>query len=132
MSTNDPIADFVTRIRNASGAKKKFVDVPWSKQKERLAGLLKDKGLVSHYLTNVLGTVGTIRIYLKYSQGRKSVIQGLKRISRPGCRIYIDHKKIPYFYSGFGVPVISTSKGLMSGDEARKAHCGGELLFLVW
>ena len=132
MSTNDPIADFLTRIRNASGAKKKFVDVPWSKQKERLANLLKDKGLVSHILTNVTGTIGTIRIYLKYTTGRRSVIQGVKRVSRPGCRIYIDHEKIPYFYSGFGVPVLSTSKGIMAGDEARKAHCGGELLFLVW
>lgn len=132
MNTSDPIADFLTRIRNASSAKKKFVDIPWSKQKERLATILKEKGLVSSILTNVNGTIGMIRVYLKYTQGRTSVIQGLKRVSKPGCRIYIGHEKIPYFYAGYGVPVISTSKGIMAGDEARQANCGGELLFLVW
>ena len=132
MNLSDPIADFLTRIRNASAARKRFVDIPWSKIKESFAGILKEKGMVESFQVNVKGSIGTLRIYLKYFAGRKAVINGIKRVSKPGARKYVTKEEIPTFFGGLGIPVLSTSKGVMTGDVAHNEAVGGELLFLVW
>jgi small subunit ribosomal protein S8 len=133
MAFSDPIADFLTRIRNSIQAQQKYVDIDWSKMKERLAEVLKSNGFIESYLVKVDETHrGTIRIFLKYSTGRKPVIQGLKRISKPGLRKYVSHQEIRPFYGNTGLSLVSTSQGVMSGDEAREKKIGGELLCLVW
>jgi len=133
MAVNDPIADFLTRIRNATKAQHRFVDVDWSKIKEHLAEILKNQGFIENYLVkHVDDCRGTIRMFLKYSESRDPVIQGLKRVSTPGLRRYVGHQEIPRFYGNMGVSIVSTSQGVMAGQEARKRGIGGELLCLVW
>lgn len=132
MSYNDPIADLLTRIRNGIMAKKRYVDIPWSRQKETIIEILEEKGFVEQFLKKVKDTQGVLRVFLKYKHGKTSAITGLKRMSRPGRRKYIKTSEIPYFYSGFGVPVLSTSSGVIAGDLAKEKNVGGELLFLVW
>lgn len=133
MATSDPLADFLTRIRNATQAEHRYVDIPWSKMKQNLAEILKNQGFVESYLTKVDEKHrGTIRVFLKYAQGRRSVIQGLKRVSKPGLRRYVGHQDIPYFYGGMGLSIVSTSQGVMAGKEAAERKIGGELLCLVW
>ncbi len=129
---SDPLADFLTRIRNSSKAQHRYVDVDWSKIKQNVAEILKSQGLIENYLVKVDKGRGTIRIFLKYSEGRQSVIQGLKRVSKPGLRKYITHHDIPRFYGGLGLSIVSTSQGVLSGFEAHKRKIGGELLCLVW
>jgi len=131
MNLSDPIADFLTRIRNASAARKRFADIPWSKLKEKLAEILKEQGMIESYQVNLKGTIGTLRIYLKYV-GRRQVLNGLKRVSSPGARQYVTKDQIPRFFGGLGIPVLSTSKGLMAGADAHREEIGGELLFLAW
>ncbi len=130
---SDPIADFLTRIRNATKAQHRYVDMPWSKMKQNIADILKAQGFVESYLVKHDNKQrGTMRIFLKYTDGRQPVIQGLKRVSKPGLRRYVGHQDIPRFYGGLGVSIISTSKGVMAGFEAMTNKVGGELLCLVW
>lgn len=133
MAVNDPIADFLTRIRNAIKAQHRYVDIEWSKMRQHLAEILKNQGFIENYLMQVdEGQRGTIRLFLKYTTGRRPVIQGLKRVSKPGLRKYVSHQDIPRFYGTMGLSILSTSQGVMAGDEATRRGIGGELLCLVW
>ena len=133
MACNDPIADFLTRIRNSIGAQHRFVDMDWSKMRQHLAEILKNYEFIENYLVKVEdGRRGTIRIFLKYANGRRPVIQGLKRVSKPGLRKFVRHQDIPCFFGNTGLSIISTSQGVMAGKEAEKRGIGGELLCLVW
>ena len=130
---SDPIADFLTRIRNALKSQHRYVDVSWSKIKQNMAEILKNLGFIESYLVKQDNNHrGTMRIFLKYSDGRLPVIQGIKRISKPGLRKYVGHSDIPRFYGGMGVSILSTSQGLMAGHEASQRKLGGELLCQVW
>lgn len=133
MAISDPLADFLTRIRNSIRAQHRYVDVHWSKMKQNLAEILKKQGFIENYLVKVDdGQRGTMRLFLKYTNGRKPVIQGIKRISKPGLRKYVGHQDIPHFYGGLGLSIVSTSQGVMAGNEASERGIGGELLCLVW
>jgi len=133
MALSDPVADFLTRIRNGSTAKLRYVDIGWSKLKENIASILKQYGFIENFLVKVEDNKrGTIRVFLKYSNSRSSVIQGLKRVSRPGLRKYVKHNDIPMFYGGLGLAIVSTSQGVMAGSEATEKKIGGELLCMVW
>lgn len=133
MAVSDPVADFLTRIRNSIGAQHRYVDVDWSKIRQSLAEILKNQGFIENYLVKVDdGQRGKIRMFLKYSSGRRPVIQGLKRISKPGLRRYVGHQDIPRFYGNMGLSIVSTSQGVMPGNEAKQRGIGGELLCLVW
>jgi small subunit ribosomal protein S8 len=126
----DPISDMLTRIRNAHSALLPTVEIPHSKIKENIAGILKKEGYINEYAVD--GKVAkTLKIKLKYS-GRKSVIEGLRRISTPGLRNYVGATEIPRVHNGLGISILSTSQGVMSGQEARKKNVGGELLCYVW
>lgn len=131
MGLSDPIADFLTRIRNGLGAKHRYVEISWSRMREQLAEILKREGLVDDFLIKKEGCKGTIRVYLKYI-GRNPVIHGLERVSKPGLRRYVTAEAIPQFFGGLGVSILSTSQGVMVGSEARKRGIGGELLCRVW
>jgi small subunit ribosomal protein S8 len=129
----DPIADFLTRIRNATAAKHQRVDVPVSKLKTEIARILKEEGYISTYkLVEENKSRKMLRVFLKYTPDRRSVITGLKRISRPGARAYLGVDDIRPVVGGLGVSIMTTPKGLMSGRAARKAKIGGELLCEVW
>lgn len=133
MAVSDPLADFLTRIRNSTRAQHRYVDVSWSKLKQTLADILKEQGFIENYLVKVDECQrGTIRLFLKYTSGRRPVIQGLKRISKPGLRKYVGHQDIPRFYGNMGLSIVSTSRGVMPGKEASEKGIGGELLCLVW
>lgn len=134
MTISDPLADFLTRIRNAVKAELRYTDVSWSKIKENVAEILKQMGFIENYLVkHDQKQRGTIRIFLKYSTGREPAIQGLKRVSKPGLRKYVGYEEIPLrFYGGLGLSILSTSQGIMAGLEASKRKIGGELLCLVW
>jgi len=133
MAISDPIADFLTRIRNALKAEHRYVDVSWSKLKQNIAEILKEQGFIESYLVQQdTSNRGTIRIYLKYTERRMPVIQGIKRVSKPGLRKYVGHEDIPYFYGGLGLSIVSTSQGVLPGVEAKKRKIGGELLCMVW
>jgi small subunit ribosomal protein S8 len=127
----DPIADFLTRVRNAIRAKHKRVDVPASNMKRELAKLLLANKYIAGYTEVKDNAQGTLRIQLKYSDGQ-SVIAGLKRVSTPGLRTYVDAGSIPRVLGGLGVAVVSTSKGLMTDKQARAANVGGEVLCEIW
>ena len=127
---NDPISDMLTRIRNANRALLPGVEIPHSKIKEKIAGILKREGYINDFA--VEGKIPrTIKMKLKY-QGKKSVIEGLRRISSPGLRRYVRSTDIPRVRGGLGVAVLSTSEGVMSGNQARKKNIGGELICYVW
>ena len=132
MVTTDPIADLLTRIRNGLKGQHRFVDIGWSRVKQGLVEILQSEGFIEGFLVKMEGTKGVMRIFLKYSAGRKPVIQGLKRLSSPGRRLYVKCDEIPMFFGGLGVSVLSTPKGLMVGREARKQRLGGEILCQVW
>jgi small subunit ribosomal protein S8 len=127
----DPIADFLTRIRNAASAHHKVVDVPASRMKESLAAILKDQGFITDFQKVEEGPQGTIRVALRYVNGLPSVI-GLQRISRPGLRRYAGATELPRVKNGLGIAIISTSQGLMTDKEARNRNIGGEVLCYVW
>lgn len=129
---SDPIADFLTRIRNASRAQHRYIDVQWSRAKENIAKILRDQKLILNYIVNRDGPKPTIRLMLKYTPERKSVIQGLTRVSKPGVRKYIGYNEIPRFFGNFGIAILSTPQGVLTGSEAVKRKIGGELLCLVW
>lgn len=128
---NDPISDMLTRIRNANDARHDTVDVPYSKVKKAIADILVAKGFVASADTLGEGTHKTIRITLKY-EGKTKVLQGLKRISKPGLRIYANVEELPRVLNGLGIAIISTSKGIMTDKEARKQNVAGEVLAYIW
>ena len=135
MSMTDPIADFLTRIRNGIQAAHEEVDIPASKLKTEMARILKEQGYIEDYSVGPVAghsAAEAIHIRLKYTADRTSVISGLKRISRPGQRTYVDSKHIPKVLGGMGTTILSTSKGVMTGHEARAEGVGGEILAQVW
>ncbi len=133
MAMVDPLADMYTRIRNASRVKKETVDMPASKIKESVAKILKDEGFVDNYKVLEENGRKIIRIKLKYSGRKKeSVINNIKQISKPGLRVYVDSDNIPKVLGGFGVAILTTSKGIMVDEECRKLRTGGEVLCHVW
>ena len=128
----DPVADLLTRIRNASRAEHEKVDIPSSKLKVRVVEILKDEGFVKNFRVLDDTKQGTLRVYLKYGPGNEKVISGLVRVSTPGRRIYVTHDKIPSILGGMGVTVVSTSRGVLTDRDARKERVGGEVLAYVW
>lgn len=128
----DPIADLLTRIRNANTANHDVVDVPASRMKQAVAQILKDEGFIVDFERLNEGPQGTIRIKLKYGPNKEKVITGLRRISRPGLRVYTNKTEIPRVLGGLGLVIMSTSRGIMSGKRAKKEGCGGEVLAYVW
>ena len=132
MSMTDPIADMLTRLRNANSVFHETVDVPGSKVKQAIAEVLKNEGFIKDYTFNEDGKQGMITISLKYGPSREKVISGIKRISKPGLRQYAKHNELPRVLGGLGVAIISTSKGIMSDRDARKAGLGGEVIAYVW
>ncbi|MDE6589043.1 MAG: 30S ribosomal protein S8 [Oscillospiraceae bacterium] len=133
MQITDPIADMLTRIRNASNAKHDTVDVPASNMKKAIAQILLDEGYIKNFQTINDGTQGVIRITLKYVQpGKEKAITGLRRVSKPGLRVYAGADELPRVLRGLGIAIVSTSKGIMTDKKAREAHVGGEVLAFVW
>lgn len=133
MGMTDPLADMLTRLRNANKAKHEKVDVPASILKAQVARLLKDEGYIKNYKVIKDSKQGTLRIYLKYEgETKKQIISGLKIISRPGLRRYVSRNEIPPVLRGLGLSILSTSKGVITDKEARKLNVGGELLCSVW
>jgi small subunit ribosomal protein S8 len=132
MSMTDPIADMLTRIRNASRAEHEKVDIPASKLKSRIAEILRDKGFIKNYRFIEDRKQGTLRVYLKYGAGNEKMISGLVRVSTPGRRVYVAHDEIPVVLAGMGIAIISTSRGVLTDDEVRKQKVGGEVLAYVW
>jgi small subunit ribosomal protein S8 len=132
MSVTDPIADMLTRIRNASMAKLDMVEMNHSIMKNEIARILKREGYISDYVTEGHGGKKNLRVYLKYMGEHQPVIRGLRRVSKPGLRRYVPAKKIPRVLGGMGVVIISTPMGILSGREARKSNVGGEIVCYVW
>ena len=128
----DPIADLLTRLRNANMARHRFVDMTHSKMKESIVKLLKEKGYIAHYLIKEVKGIGTIRVFLKYDNERNPVINGLRRVSKPSLRRYVSYKEIPYVLGGVGTVIMSTPKGLVDGKSARQQKVGGEVVAYVW
>jgi small subunit ribosomal protein S8 len=128
----DPIADMLTRIRNASKAKHEKVDIPSSKLKVEIAKILKEEGFIKNVKLVKDRRQGLIRVYLKYTDEETPVIQGLKRISRPGCRVYTGNDAIPKVMAGLGTAILSTPKGIQTGKQAKKDNVGGEVICHVW
>jgi small subunit ribosomal protein S8 len=132
MSMTDPLADMLTRIRNAGMVKFETVEMPLSKVKTGVAAILKKEGFISDYQVLDNATQGVLRIEMKYDQNNERIITNLKRVSKPGRRIYVKHDQIPKVMSGLGIAIISTSKGIFTDKEARAMKIGGEFLCEVW
>ena len=132
MHITDSIADMLTRIRNAGAAKHETVDVPASKMKKAIAQILLDDGYIKSFQLIEDGKQGIIRIVLKYGENKTSVISGLRRVSKPGLRIYTNCEDMPKVMKGLGIAIVSTSKGVMTDKQARKENVGGEVLAFVW
>ena len=132
MHITDPIADMLTRIRNANSAKHDTVDIPASKMKKAIAQILVDEGYIKAYKIIDDDKQGVIRVSLKYGEGKSQVITGLRRVSKPGLRIYSNVEDMPKVMKGLGVAIVSTSKGIMTDREARKQNVGGEVLAFIW
>ena len=132
MQITDPVADMLTRIRNANTAKHESVDVPASNLKKAIAKILLDEGYIKSYEVVEDGTQGVIRIQLKYLAGKEKVISGLRRVSKPGLRVYAGADELPRVLKGLGIAIMSTSKGVMTDKKARANHVGGEVLAFVW
>ncbi|MBC5810014.1 MAG: 30S ribosomal protein S8 [Candidatus Eremiobacteraeota bacterium] len=132
MVSTDPIADMLTRIRNANTANHESVDIPASRMKRAIAQILKDEGFVREFSMVPEGPQGTLRITLKYGPEKEKVITNLRRISRPGLRVYSTRTEIPRLLGGLGLVIMSTSKGIMSGKRAKREGFGGEVLAYVW
>jgi small subunit ribosomal protein S8 len=131
MAITDPVADMLTRIRNAAKAKFSSVDVPGSKLKVEVARILKDEGFIKNYKFLKDGKQGVLRIYLKYGPGQTKTIYSLQRVSKPGRRMYVKSKDIKPILNGMGISILSTSRGLMTDKQARKENVGGEILCTV-
>ena len=132
MHITDPIADMLTRIRNANSAKHDTVDVPASNMKKAIAQILLDEGYIKNFQLIDDGTQGVIRVTLKYGPGKEKVISGLRRVSKPGLRVYAGADELPKVLRGLGIAIVSTSKGVMIDKKAREAHVGGEVLAFIW
>ncbi len=132
MQITDPIADMLTRIRNANSAKHQTVDVPVSKMKTAIAEILKEEGYIKGYEIVDDGKQGMIRITLKYGANKEKVISGIERVSKPGLRVYAGAAELPRVLKGLGIAIISTSHGIMTDKKARAIHAGGEVLAFVW
>lgn len=128
----DPIADMLTRVRNANQMRDKEVEVPASKLKEEIARILKEEGFINDYKIKKNSVQNTIVLSLKYTEKRERVITGLKRISKPGLRVYVKADEVPKVLNGLGIAILSTSKGLMTDKNARKENLGGEVLAYIW
>ena len=132
MHITDPIADMLTRIRNANNAKHDTVDVPASNMKKAIAQILLEEGYIKNFQLIDDGTQGVIRVTLKYNAGKEKVISGLRRVSKPGLRVYAGADELPSVLKGLGIAIVSTSKGVMTDKKARELHIGGEVLAFVW
>ena len=132
MQNTDPIADMLTRIRNAGSARHETVDIPNSKMKKAIAEILLEEGYIKSFQLIDDGTQGVIRVTLKYLPGKEKAIQGLRRVSKPGLRVYAGADELPQVLRGLGIAIISTSKGIMTDKKARAQHVGGEVLAFVW
>ena len=132
MQITDPIADMLTRIRNANSSKHESVNVPASKLKVEIARILNEEGYINGYEVIDDGLQGVIKITLKYAANKQKVITGLKRVSKPGLRVYASKDELPRVLRGLGIAIISTSKGIMTDKEARKNNVGGEVLAFIW
>ena len=132
MQMSDVIADMLTRIRNANNAKHQTVDIPASNMKKAIAEILVEEGYVKSYQVIEDGKQGTIRVTLKYLQGKQKVIRGIRRVSKPGLRIYAGCEDMPRVMNGLGIAIVSTSKGIMTGKKAQSLNVGGEVIAFVW
>jgi small subunit ribosomal protein S8 len=132
MTMTDPIADFLTRVRNALQADQEEVEIPASRFKAELARLLSEQGYIEGYSTEPARVGDTLRLRLKYTDDRRPVISGLRRVSRPGRRTYVDRDQVPKVLGGMGTAIVSTSRGVMTGHDARRQRVGGELVARVW
>lgn len=132
MVMTDPIADMLTRVRNASSARHEQVDVPASRVKEAIARILRDEGFIQSFERIDEGPQGILRLRLKYGSDRRRVLMGLRRISRPGLRVYARKEQLPRVLGGIGVAVVSTSRGIVTDGEARRLGLGGEVLCYIW
>ncbi len=132
MNLTDPVADFLTRIRNAHGARHQKLDVPVSKLKTEIARILKDEGYIANYKPVEENNQALLRVYLKYGVDNVPAIRDLKRISKPGCRVYVGKEEIRRVQGGLGISIMTTPKGVMTGRQARRENVGGEILCEVW
>lgn len=132
MSLSDPIADMLTRIRNASSARLEIVKMPHSKMKSEIARVLKKEGFIADFVMEGHGGKKDLCVYLKYGSGQSPVIEGIRRISRPGLRRYVPASNLPRVVGGMGIAILSTSKGILTDREARSVKTGGEVLCYVW
>ncbi len=132
MVLSDPIADMLTRIRNANMAEKKIVQMPHSKMKSEVARILKAEGFIKDYTVENDAGKSVLNVFLKYTIEREPVIQGLRRISKPSCRKYVNAEEVPRVLGGIGLAILSTSSGVMTDNEAREKHIGGEVLCYIW
>ena len=132
MSLTDPVADLLTRIRNAINARQQKIDVPASNLKAEIARILKEEGYLSNYKATEENGRKVLRLYLKYGSNNNAAITNLARISRPGCRVYVGHNEIPRVLGGLGINILTKPKGVMSGRASRKSGVGGEVLCEVW
>ena len=132
MSLTDPVADFLTRVRNAISARQQKVDVPASKLKLEIARILKEEGYIANFKATEEEGRKVIRIYLKYGVDNEAAISCVERVSRPGCRVYVGRNEIPRVLGGLGINILTTPKGVMTGRQARKQGVGGEVLCQIW
>jgi small subunit ribosomal protein S8 len=132
MSFTDPVADLLTRIRNAINARQQKLDVPASKLKTEIARILKEEGYLSNFKATEENGRKLLRLYIKYGSNNDAAITNLARVSRPGCRVYVGHNEIPRVLGGLGISILTTPKGVMTGRQARKTGVGGEILCEVW
>jgi len=132
MSLTDPVADLLTRIRNAVSARQQKLDLPASKLKMEIARILKEEGYISNFKATEESGRKVLRVYLKYGSNNDAAITNLARVSRPGCRVYVGHQEIPRVLGGLGINILTTPKGVMTGRQARKSGIGGEILCEVW
>lgn len=132
MQMTDVVADMLTRIRNANDAKHETVEIPASNMKKAIAQILLDEGYIKEYKVTDDGKQGIITVTLKYGEGKQKIIQGIKRVSKPGLRIYAASQDIPKVRNGLGIAIVSTSRGIMTDKAARKENVGGEVLAFVW
>lgn len=132
MHITDPIADMLTRIRNANSAKHETVDIPASNMKKAIAQILVDEGYIKNFKVTDDGKQGVMRLTLKYGDNKSQVITGLRRVSKPGLRIYSNVEDMPKVLKGLGIAIVSTSKGIMTDRQARKENVGGEVLAFIW
>lgn len=132
MGMTDPIADMLTRIRNAISARHDYVNIPASKMKVAIAKVLKEEGFVRDFEVFEEGPRRIMRVHLSYTDGKEPLLNGLKRVSRPGLRVYVQKREIPRVYNGLGIAILSTPKGVMAGQQAWRSETGGEVLCYVW